>query len=169
MVDPVRRLEFSIASERESLSGFLDLQRAALVRKVQDVSEIDARRAPTASSLTLLGLLKHAASWERRWVQVVFAGLRLPDEWPEQQANPGRDDFLLDDRDTVDGSLRRYQHEVSLSREIAASNDLSAPCAHPKFADLNLRWVLLHLIEETARHAGHADIIRESLDGSRGL
>lgn len=103
MVDPVGLVQFSIASERGSRSGFLDLQRAALVRKLQGVSEIDARRA-TASSLTLLGLLKHAASWERRWVQVVFAGLRLPDEWPAKQANPGRDDFLLDDRDTVDGS-----------------------------------------------------------------
>jgi hypothetical protein len=169
MVGLVRRPGFSIASEHEALSGFLDLQRAALVRKVQDVSEADARRAPTVSSLTLLGLVKHAASWERRWVQVVFAGLRLPDEWPEHRMDPGHDDFLLDDSDTVEGCIRRYQHEISLSRSIAASSDLSSPCARPEFAHLNLRWVLLHLIEETARHAGHADIIRESLDGSRGL
>lgn len=160
---------FPIDSEREALSGFLDLQRAALIRKLQDVGEADARRAPTVSSLTLLGLLKHATLWERRWFQVVMAGMHLPDEWPEKDSKPGRDDFLLDNEDTVDRWIGRYQHEIEVSRKIAASRDLSAPCARPEFAHLNLRWVLLHLIEETARHAGHADIIRESLDGSRGI
>jgi Protein of unknown function (DUF664) len=58
--------------------------------------------------------------------------------------------------------------QASISRQIAAERDLDTPCAWPPFAHRNLRWVLLHMIEETARHAGHADIIRETLGGSRG-
>jgi Protein of unknown function (DUF664) len=160
---------FSIASEREAICGFLDLQRAALVRKVQGLNDVDARRAPTVSSLTMLGLLKHSALWEHRWVQVVFAGHRSADGWPDRRSTPGPDGFSLDDGDTVDTCINSYQHEVDVSREIAASTDLATPCARPEFATRNLRWVLLHLIEETARHAGHADIIRETLDGSRGI
>ncbi|HEY2574777.1 MAG TPA: DUF664 domain-containing protein [Streptosporangiaceae bacterium] len=66
--------DFASSTEREALCGFLDLQRAALIRKVQGVSDADARRTPTASSLSLLGLLKHSAFWERRWFQIIVAG-----------------------------------------------------------------------------------------------
>jgi hypothetical protein len=75
--------EFATATEREALCGFLDLQRAALVRKVQGVGDADARRAPTASSLSLLGLLKHCTLWERRWFQNIVAGRSFPGEFPE--------------------------------------------------------------------------------------
>jgi hypothetical protein len=72
--------EFATATEREALCGFLDLQRAALIRKVQGAGDADARRAPTASSLSLLGLLKHCALWERRWFQNIVAGRSFPGE-----------------------------------------------------------------------------------------
>jgi hypothetical protein len=147
----------SFASEREALGAFLDRQRSALLRKVEGVSDADARRVPTASSLSLLGLLKHAALWERRWFQVIFAGRVLPGEWPEEGApDPDEEDFRVDGTDTV--------------RQWAAYfEELDDCCARPAQAHRSLRWVLLHLIEETARHAGHADIIRETLDGSRGV
>jgi Protein of unknown function (DUF664) len=115
-------VDFSTSNERDALTGFLDRQRDALVRKVRGVSDADARRAPTASSLSLLGLLKHAAVWEDRWFQGIVAGRSLPDGWPERKSPIPDEDFLVDDGDTV----------------------------------------------ETARHAGHADLIRETLDGSRG-
>ena len=65
--------------------------------------------------------------------------------------------------------MASYREQAAISREITAGLELDAPCARADLADRNLRWVLLHLIEETARHAGHADIIRETLDGTRGM
>jgi hypothetical protein len=119
--------QFATTSEREALCGFLDLQRAALIRKVDGISDADARRAPTASSLSLL------------------------------------------ERDTAEHWVASFSEQASISRQITAERDLDTPCAWPPLAHRNLRWVLLHMIEETARHAGHADIIRETLDGSRGI
>jgi hypothetical protein len=77
--------------------------------------------------------------------------------------------FDLNDEDTVESVLAYYREQIAISREITASRDLEARCARPDLVDENLRWVAMHLIEETARHAGHADIIREAIDGSRGL
>lgn len=157
--------------ERDALCAFLDKQRAALVRKVTGVSDADARRAPTASPLSLLGILKHSARWERRWFQIILAGRRFPGEWPEEGAPEDFDeDFHVDEGDTVERWLAYYEEQTALSRELAAATDLAAHCAwQPGAAEYNLRWVLLHMIEEVARHAGHADFIRETLDGSRGV
>lgn len=162
--------QFSTSTEREALCGFLDKQRADLLRKVDGVSDTDARMTPTVSSLSLMGLLKHSALWERRWFQIVVAGRALPNEWPEAEVPDWRDeDFRVDEQDTVQHWTAFFEEQVAISREIVAHRSLEAPCSPPALADRNLRWVLLHMIEETARHAGHADIIRESLDGSRGI
>jgi hypothetical protein len=164
--------EFSTGNEREALCGFLDKQRAALIRKVRGVSEADARKAPTASSLSLLGLLKHSAVWERRWFQVIVAGRVLPGEWPQTEMTDDEvvaADFGVGERDTVEGMVAYFNEQAAISRQITAERDLADPCGWPELAHRNLRWVLLHMIEETARHAGHADIIRETLDGSRGI
>jgi uncharacterized damage-inducible protein DinB len=163
-----RKVSLSPASERELLTGFLDRQRAALLRKLDGVSEADARRVPTASSLSLLGILKHSALWERRWFQVIVAGRTFPGEWPEVQSEDNIDDFRLDDGDTVAGWLAYYAEQVAASRQVVAERDLDAPCAQPENAGINVRYVLAHMIEEVARHAGHADIIRETIDGSTG-
>jgi hypothetical protein len=161
--------EFSIPNERDALSVFLDRQRDALVRKIQGVRNADARRAPTASSLSLLGLLKHSAVWEERWFQGIVAGRHLPDGWPDHESTVPDEDFLVGDGDTVEQWVARYEAAAETSRQIAASMQLDQPCARTDIIDCNLRCVLLHLIEETARHAGHADLIRETLDGSRGM
>jgi Protein of unknown function (DUF664) len=161
--------DFSAGTERDALDGFLDQQRSALVRKIQGVSDADARRVPTASSLSLLGLLKHSTIWEQRWFQAVVAGDSLDDGWPELDDSIPDSDFAVGDDDTVDQWVARYQEAAETSRRIAAATDLNAKCARADLVDQNLRWVLLHLIEETARHAGHADIIRETIDGSRGM
>jgi hypothetical protein len=160
---------FSTANERDGLAGFLDRQRAALVRKVRGVGDVDARRAPTVSSLSLLGLLKHSTVWEERWFQGVVAGRPLADGWPERESGVADETFLVGDGDTVAGWVARYEAAVAVSRRIVAGVGLDEPCALREVADCNVRQVVLHLIEETARHAGHADIIREALDGSRGL
>ncbi len=138
------------------------------MRKVRGVPEADARRAPTASSLSLLGLLKHCTVWEQRWVHGVVAGDVLSDGWPDSGSD-GEDDLVVDGTDTVEHWLDGYEQAIRRSREIAAAVGLDEPVARVDVVDCNVRWVLLHLIEETARHAGHADIIRETLDGQRGL
>jgi hypothetical protein len=163
--------EFSTDTEREALGGFLDLQRAVLIRKVQGITDADARMSPTASSLSLLGLLKHSALWERRWFQNIVAGRSFPGEFPELEVSEDKmdaEDFRVDERDTVEHWVASFNEQAGISRQITAERDLDTPCAWPPLAHRNLRWVLLHMIEETARHAGHADIIRETLDGSRG-
>lgn len=158
---------FSTSDERSALVGFLEQQRQALVRKVSGLDDRAARSVPTASALSLLGLLKHCTVWEERWFQVIVAGRTLPDGWPDRRT-PGAD-FEIGEDDTVEEWLRRYARASAESRRITAATALDQRCARTDLVDENLRWVLLHLIEETARHAGHADILRESIDGSRGM
>ncbi len=152
-------------TERAGLCEFLDLQREALIGKLHGVADEDARRAPTVSSLSLMGLVKHSAIWERRWFQVVVAGRTFAGEWPELLPED-ENGFRLTDDDTVDTVLSYYREQIDASREILGTFDLDAPSAWPELA-ANLRWVAIHMIEETARHAGHADIIRETIDATR--
>jgi uncharacterized damage-inducible protein DinB len=156
-------------SEREAQEGFLDAQREAIIRKIEGLDDATARKAPTASALSLLGIVKHCALWERRWLQVVAAGRRFPGEWPEGDYTGMAEDFIVNENPTVEQRVAYYREQIEQSRAIAASMDLDTPCARPDLIECNLRYVLFHMIEETARHAGHADIIRETLDGSRGL
>lgn len=88
-------------TERAGLCEFLDLQREALIKKLQGVSDEDARPAPTVSSLSLLSLVKHSAIWERRWFQVVVAGRRFSGEWPEVQPED-ENGFRITHDDTVE-------------------------------------------------------------------
>lgn len=160
---------YAPAPEREALAQCLDLQRAVLVRKMAGLTDDEARSAPTASSMSLLGMLNHCALWERRWFQVIFAGRTFPGEWPEAASETDRDDFHVGENDTVPYWLGYFADQVAESRRIVASSDLDAPCAPSAInRGFNLRWVVVHMIEETARHAGHADIIRETIDGSTG-
>ena len=161
--------DFAPSSEREALEAFLDTQREALIRKIEGLDDATARTAPTASSLSLLGLVKHSATWERRWFQVIAAGREFPGEWPAVEDAARDADLMVDENDTVDRWVAYYREQIEESRVVTASMDLDAPCARADLIPGNLRWVLFHLIEETARHAGHADIIRETIDGSRGL
>jgi uncharacterized damage-inducible protein DinB len=155
-------------SERQALEGFLDSQREAIIRKIEGLDDATARQAPTASALSLLGIVKHCGLWELRWLQVVVAGRRFPGEWPEGDYTGMAEDFVVDENDTVEQWAAYYREQIEQSRAIAASMDLDTPVARTDLVNGNLRYVLFHLIEETARHAGHADIIRETLDGSVG-
>ena len=94
--------EYHPDGERNALAMFLDWQRNALLGKVQGVNETDARRVPTASSLSLLALLKHSAIWEERWFQGIVAGRPLADGWPEKEPPAPGTDFLVGDDDTLD-------------------------------------------------------------------
>lgn len=97
-----------------------------------------------------------------------MGGRESREDWP---AVRGRQEatFMVGENDTVDNCVAYYREQIEHSRAVAASMDLDSPCARPDLIECNVRYVLFHMIEETARHAGHADIIRESLDGSRGI
>jgi hypothetical protein len=159
----------SANSEREALEGFLDRQREALIRKTGGLDDATARKAPTASALSLLGIVKHCALWERRWFQVIAAGRRFPGEWPEGNYTGMAEDFVVDENDTVEQWVAYCREQIEQSRAVAASMDLDTRCPRADLIKCNVRYVLFSMIEETARHAGHADIIRETLDGSVGI
>jgi hypothetical protein len=144
--------------ERTTALLFLQYLRESLVRKVEGVSDADARRSPVASGTTLLWLTKHCAYAETIWVLSRFAG--IPDSTP---AN------TLSDDDTVQSVIDQYRATwVAVDAVIAAAPDLEQRPVDYPVAEINLRWIVTHLIEEIARHAGHADILRELLDGQTG-
>ena len=93
----------------------------------------------------------------------------LPDGWPEVLPEPRDKDMRVDEGDTVERWLAAYREQIEESRAVVASRDLDSPCARDDIIECNLRYVMFHMIAETARHAGHADIIRETLDGATGI
>jgi hypothetical protein len=142
------------------LHALLQYTRESLVRKVEGVSDDDARRPFVPSDTTLLWLLKHVRMAELLWVCERFAhdGTVVPSD-------------RVDVADTVAGAVAAYRATWAVTDAVVLGADpLDAVCRGPGAGDppVNLRWVLAHLLEETARHAGHADILRELLDGSTG-
>jgi hypothetical protein len=155
---PDRKPPRLCASEPETLLALLQFQRESLIRKLDGVDEVAARRSPVGSGTTLLWLLKHLAQAETRWVQVRFAGL-----------NPVLPDDTVQPDDTIASAIACYRAASARADSIARTAGLDDPCRGDDGGEpVNLRWVLAHLLEETARHAGHADILRELIDGSTG-
>jgi hypothetical protein len=161
-----------VADEREGLLAYLAQQRLSLRLTAYGLTDEQARATPTASSLSIGGLIKQLASVERAWMDVVTLCYQSPSEdaRKEQQAN-----FRLAPDETLAGVLDLYGQVAKETDAIVAEIlDLGQPVPVPAGAPWfpvdvkawSVRWVLLHLIEETARHAGHADIIRESVDGA---
>lgn len=155
--------------ERTSLATFLDYVRDTARAKCDDVSQEDARKAPLPGSplMTLCGLISHLHWVEYYWFQVVFLGEEDEGPWteedPDREMRIGRDIPLADLLPAYDAQCARY-------RKLVADNDLDteAQRARDNGSRVNLRWIMLHLIEETARHNGHLDILRELADGRTG-
>jgi uncharacterized damage-inducible protein DinB len=152
------------APEKEMLTAFLDFQRDTLLWKVSGVSDEDLRRKPTVSSLSLLGLVKHLAYVERSWFQMVFLNRELSVPWTKEDPDA---DLRIEPDETTASVLTFYQDAVAESRKIVAESSLDDMAQKPG-KDNTMRWILVHMIEETARHNGHADIIREAIDGATG-
>ena len=148
--------------EKAGLVMFLEEQRSALLRKVDGVSEPAALERPTASAFCLLTLVKHVAFVERRWFQLEIARRDVPGLWPP----PDDRELRVEEGDTLASVRAFYESVIEENRSILESVD-DLDSVSPA-TGLNRRWVLLHLLEELARHAGHADIIRESIDGVTG-
>jgi len=157
---PDRQTPVSLTSERETLEEFLDYLRESVILKAHDLDDESARRAMVPSGTSLLGLLKHLTTAEVAWFQHGFAGLDV-------QIPPGH----VEPTDSVASVVESYRATVARNTQIVEScpdieriseRVLTTP------EPMSLRWILVHMVEETARHAGHADILREQLDGTTG-
>jgi uncharacterized damage-inducible protein DinB len=162
-----------VTDERDGLLAFLAHQRLVLRIAAHGLTDEQVRAAPSASALTIGGLIKHCTAAEQTWIDMVERRPR------EVDAGARRADYLDNFRmradDTLDDLLREFDRVAAETEQvIGAIDDLSHPVPVPKGVPWfpqhldawSVRWVLLHLITEHARHAGHADIIRESIDGA---
>lgn len=146
------------------LVSFLDFYRAIIVRKVEGVDPEALRWSPVESGTCLGGLIKHLAYVERWWFQDVWASRAVEYPWSEDDPDA---EFRLDDSDTAASLVAFYRLECASSGEVVAGSQLDDE-VDTRRGPMSLRWILIHMIEETARHAGHADLIREMIDGSVG-
>jgi uncharacterized damage-inducible protein DinB len=158
--------------ELDQLTSYLDLQRATMLWKTEGLTREQLAQPHPPSTLTLGGLLNHLALVEDSWFRVRFAGFPDDELWAgiDWDADP---DFEFRTAAELEPEelRRRYEEGCARSREVvAAAGSLDQLSVQPRGngKHFDLRWVLLHLIEETARHAGHADLIREAIDGSTG-
>jgi uncharacterized damage-inducible protein DinB len=166
--EATRTAEPFVADERTMLEGWLEWHRATLLRKCAGLpGESLAERPVPPSNLSLLGLVRHMAEVERAWFRHRFAGEPVGYLYGSED-NPDAD---LDDvsAGTAEADFAAFTSEVELARAAVAGHSLEETFVHPRLqAEMSLRWVYLHLIEEYARHNGHADLIRERIDGTTG-
>ena len=151
--------------EREILNGFLDFLRASAVHKAQGLSDADAARQVLPSPTTVSGLLRHLADVERTWFRErMDAQTTVTTRWTD--ADPDGE-FRVTENDSLAEIIADYEAACAESREVAARYQLDE-LGRAEGMTHNLRWVLVHMVEETGRHCGHIDIIRELLDGVTG-
>lgn len=164
---PLPEIDVSTAAERPMLEGFLAYFRAPLARKAEGVTDEESRRTPCPpSDLPLLGLVRHMAEVERIWAKWLFRGdENVPLFYGD--AHPGGDgdrEFHPPDGATLDEAFEAYWREIRDADAIYADASLDQVQAAGTERN-SLRWIYVHLIEEYARHCGHADLIRQSIDG----
>ena len=153
-------------NEKEVLGGFLDHYRKTLLAICDGVSEEDLRRPMVPSGTSLLGIVKHLAYVEYGWFQESVANEKF--DYPFDVDDPDVD-FRIEEGESAAEIFDLYRRACDRSRRALAEASLDDLIQNPdRRFDYNVRWVVVHMIEETARHAGHADIIREQLDGTTG-
>lgn len=157
---PQAELPDGTTDEREALLRWLGFLRGAIARKLDGVTDADARWRPDGALISLLGIVQHLTNVEHRWIDGGFRG--APIERHEAEFHPAASLTAAD-------ALGAYRAQAVRTDAVVRELDgLEVPCARRAAKHTDLRWVLLHLIQETARHAGHADAVRELLDGTRG-
>ncbi|MEV5693997.1 DinB family protein [Micromonospora globbae] len=166
-IDPTRGPVLArTGDERAVLDAFLDFHRAVVLRKLRGLSDADAARRLVPSATTVAGLVKHLTMVEDNWFPCLLAP--GPGDVYRTDEEDAAASFALAEDDTVDSLAAGYERACARSRATAARFDLDHVVPHPQLGEVSLRWILVHMIEETARHAGHADILRELTDGSTG-
>jgi uncharacterized damage-inducible protein DinB len=156
-----------VAAERQMLDAWLDFHRATLAVKCNGLSGAQLReRAVPPSSLSLLGLVRHMAEVERQWFKMVLGGEQIPFHYCTE-ANP---DGEFDDVDGADvaEAFGTWRSECADARERAAAAPSLEVTGTKDGQQFSLRWIMVHMIEEYARHNGHADLLRERIDGTVG-
>lgn len=157
------------ADERTTLEGWLDFHRATLAVKCAGLTDEQAATVSVPpSELTLTGLVQHMAEVERNWFRRVLAGEQVPHiHDPEADSHGPSGGFDLPEGATLRDALTTWQAEVDQVRELAAAHSLG-DTGRLMEQDVSLRWIYVHMIEEYARHNGHADLLRERVDGATG-
>ncbi|MFC5820942.1 DinB family protein [Nonomuraea harbinensis] len=156
---------------KDNLHGRLRRDREALLWKLDGLSEYDARRPLTATGTNLLGLVKHVASVEARYFGEVF-DRPSPEPLPRWQDSDGSDLWATEDetRDQIIGFYRRtWEHSDATINELPLDAPGHVPWWPEPYPNTNLFAVMVHVLGESNRHAGHADILRECLDGRTGM
>lgn len=169
MQDTRTEAPLSATDERVLFAGFLDFQRETLRWKCRDLTDEQLRTGsvPTAG-VTLLGLLRHLAQVERYWFREVWAGEKFGAELFGRTEDPDEDWHDLAE-DTGAAALARLWAEIERARAIVAATDLDAVFTREDTGErVSARWILIHMVEEYARHNGHADLLREAIDGQVG-
>ncbi len=154
-----------VADERESLEAMLDEQRALVLWKLEGIAEVAASTSPVPSGITVLGVVKHLAWVERDFFAGDVAGRSIDPPW--SAADPDAD-WRIEPGETVQSVSAFYAEAVTESQAILAESGLDDVIDLGGGEQRSVRWIVLHLIEETARHLGHMDILRELADGSTG-
>ena len=158
-----------VADERTQLVGWLDMQRAIVHWKCEGLSDLDAHRSvlPASPLMTMAGIVSHLRWMENTWFEVLFLG--RPAQGPQFE-EATEDAEMMVEGVPLAQLLEEYDQQCAVSNEIIAAHSLDEVGRHPDFgsAAASLRWMLIHVVEETARHAGHLDAVRELLDGEKG-
>jgi len=170
-MDPVRPP--ITADERTLLCAYLDAQRAAIVRKAEGLTREQLAHTTAASSLTLAGLVHHLALVEDGWFRTFFLGEEPAPAWRgvDWEADPDyefRTALELEPAELLAGYAAACESSRAAVDGAGSLDDLSVSVSEFRGGRTSLRWILLHMIEETARHAGHADLLREAVDGTVG-
>jgi uncharacterized damage-inducible protein DinB len=161
---PDRREQGAI-DERLLLEAFLDDYRDIVPRKVSGLSDNDARRRLVASPTTVGGLVKHL-----RWAEYGWFDQLLQERSDDNRRSHDRGwEFEFLPEESLPTLMAEYQAQCAESRRIAARYPLDHEVPHRRFGTVSLRWIYVHMIEETARHTGQIDILREQLDGATGF
>jgi uncharacterized damage-inducible protein DinB len=159
----------TLGDERATLTEFLRFQRLTLQLKCEglDAGQL-ARRAVEPSTMSLLGLLRHMAEVERGWFRRRFAGHDAPRRYQSEAEPDGDFDGAVADQAVVDEAWAAWHEEVAFAEQFARETDLGFVGADGAGEPISLRELLVHMIEEYARHNGHADLLRERIDGRLG-
>jgi uncharacterized damage-inducible protein DinB len=183
MSDPTRRAELfggadsgrrftgpTTGDERRMLIDVLSVQRATLQLKCSGLGPELSLRSVEPSTLSLLGLVRHLADVERRWFRRVLAGQDAPALF-SSTAHPDEDfDGATDDPRAIAAAWEAWRTEVAFAEQLVTeAPDLDVEGDDSWRGTVSLRWVLIHMIEEYARHNGHADLLRERIDGAIGV
>ena len=168
MKDDQRRGPAFGGPELDMVLGYLAYERDTLLWKLDGLDDDRLRRRHAPSGLTLLGIVKHLTDVERMWFRGVVGGEDIRHHWGDE--GPERF-WRIDPDDTTGAIIAGYREECGRADAIVRERGLDAPVRFvrdERERDMTVRWVAIHMIEETARHCGHADLIREAIDGATG-